>query len=93
MSDFGDFAEVVFGAVRPTLPADVLRGIDESVADGQLNQAVIEAIVAVSKRGIGVPVDVRDEIRARIADGVSFRPRDAKLLQHFFVAIEQVSAA
>ncbi|WP_072690238.1 hypothetical protein [Rhodococcus marinonascens] len=92
MADFGKFAESLMSALRPNLSEQTLDGVDSMLDNGEINQAVIRAIAGAAQEQLSLPPAPHAEVRRRIEEGVSFRPKDANLLRHYFPSIQQVPA-
>ncbi|MFZ2177959.1 MAG: hypothetical protein WAW17_28830 [Rhodococcus sp. (in: high G+C Gram-positive bacteria)] len=81
MEGFNRFAHEVISGLRPVLDNETLDHVSFAIEDGQMQQAVIEAVGGAVKQQVLMPVRVVDMVRDRLTDGESFRSRDAKKLK------------
>ena len=93
MEGSNTFVREVIAALRPVLPAETLDHVSFSIETGQLHKALIEALGGAVKHEITVPARLIERVGERLADGVSFRPKDARALNRLLPRIRTDTGA
>ncbi|MDH6679238.1 hypothetical protein M2284_003454 [Rhodococcus sp. LBL1] len=90
---FTEFATRLLEEVRPKLSVETQGFIAQDIADGQMNQAVMQAIIGVADEHVAISPGLHAEIVHRIRDGASFRRKDAGLLERYIPELSVASSA